>query len=224
MALCTSCGNQVEESASFCTSCGKPMPAAAHPSAAVTATRPVCSACGAQVDHDSVFCNECGTRLDEQPPPIAEVVPVVAAAAPPALETAPPSLTAFCTNCGTSLDPGTGFCTNCGQPVAGSANKVPDLTSRVAPATPALETEQTARVNEVAATSITPKSTEAPAQLRCRVSKRHQPQAPLHRWPNLIPLNRLQSNQRRKLLLHFTPRPATIRPLSPEGVRSASSF
>jgi len=140
------------------------MPAAAHPSAAVTATRPVCSACGAQVDHDSVFCNECGTRLDEQPPPIAEVVPVVAAAAPPALETAPPSLTAFCTNCGTSLDPGTGFCTNCGQPVAGSANKVPDLTSRVAPATPALETEQTARVNEVAATSITPKSTEAPAQ------------------------------------------------------------
>ena len=31
MAVCTSCGNQVEESASFCTSCGKPMPAAAQP-------------------------------------------------------------------------------------------------------------------------------------------------------------------------------------------------
>ena len=69
MALCTSCGNEVDESASFCTSCGKAMPAAAHPSAAVSATRPVCSSCGAQGDPGSLFCTECGKRL------IAEATP-----------------------------------------------------------------------------------------------------------------------------------------------------
>ena len=88
MALCTSCGNQVEESASFCTSCGKPMPAAAHPSAAVSVARPVCSSCGAQGDPDSLFCTECGKRLDAEPEPVAEAAPAVAATAPLAVETA----------------------------------------------------------------------------------------------------------------------------------------
>ena len=78
MAVCTSCGNQVEESASFCTSCGKPMPAVAQPSAAITVTRPVCSSCGAQADPGSVFCTECGKRLDAQPVPVDEAAPAVA--------------------------------------------------------------------------------------------------------------------------------------------------
>ena len=86
MALCTSCGNQVEESASFCTSCGKPMPAAAQPSAAVTVARPVCSSCGAQADPGSVFCTECGKRLDAQPASVDEAAPAIAVAAPPAAE------------------------------------------------------------------------------------------------------------------------------------------
>lgn len=124
MALCTSCGDQVEESASFCTSCGKPMPASAQPSAAVTVTRPVCSSCGAQGDPDSVFCIECGLPLGTQSAPIAEAVPVSNEAAPAPLAAEPvakPSAIASCTSCGTKLEPGTGFCTNCGQPVASSS-------------------------------------------------------------------------------------------------------
>ena len=132
MALCTSCGNQVEESASFCTSCGKPMPAAAHPSAAVTVTRPVCSSCGAQADPGSVFCTECGKRLDAQAAPVAEAAPAVAAAAPLEAETASPTASpnAFCTSCGTKLEPGTGFCTNCGQPVSADQPDVPEPETR----------------------------------------------------------------------------------------------
>src|SRR5258708_4349421 len=83
MALCTSCGNAVEESASFCTSCGKPMPASVQPSAAVTMTRPVCSSCGAQGDPDSAFCTECGKRLAE---PLGEAGPISNAAATAPLE------------------------------------------------------------------------------------------------------------------------------------------
>src|ERR1041385_9543604 len=79
MALCTSCGNQVEESASFCTSCGKSMPAAAHPSTAVSVTRPVCSSCGAQGDPDSLFCTECGKRLGAESSPVVETGPAGAA-------------------------------------------------------------------------------------------------------------------------------------------------
>jgi hypothetical protein len=111
MALCTSCGNQVEESASFCTSCGHPMPAGVEPSAAVTVTRPVCSSCGAQVNPDSAFCTECGQRVATHPVPIKETAPVPTAAptiapiiaepvvvaplpAPVSVETAPAAVTA----------------------------------------------------------------------------------------------------------------------------------
>ena len=122
MALCTSCGNQVEESASFCTSCGKPMPAAAHPATAVTVARPVCSSCGVEADPDSVFCTECGTKLKAKPAKIDEAAPAIAATAPVEVETVPatPSTTASCTSCGSSLEPGTTFCTNCGEKVAAS--------------------------------------------------------------------------------------------------------
>jgi rRNA maturation endonuclease Nob1 len=126
MALCTSCGNQVEEPASFCTSCGKPMPAAAHPSATVTVTRPVCSSCGAQADPDSVFCTECGKRLDAQPASVAEVTHDIAAAAPleakTAAKTASPN--PVCMSCGTKIEPSTTFCTNCGQPASAALTNV----------------------------------------------------------------------------------------------------
>ena len=151
MALCTSCGNQVEESASFCTSCGKPMPAAAHPSAAVTVARQVCSSCGAQADPGSVFCTECGKRLDAQPASVDEAAPAVASTAPRAAETAvqAASPNPFCTSCGTKLEPGTGFCTNCGQPVTDESTKVPEQGRKVASAAPALEATQPVRVEPV---------------------------------------------------------------------------
>lgn len=79
MALCTSCGNQVEEFASFCTTCGHRMPAGVEPSAAVTVTRPVCSSCGAQADPDSAFCTECGQKIATEPVPVVDTVSVPAA-------------------------------------------------------------------------------------------------------------------------------------------------
>jgi Double zinc ribbon len=94
MALCTSCGKQVEESASFCTSCGKPMPGASQPSAAVTVTRPVCSSCGAQGNPDSAFCTECGQRLATRSAPIAEATPASNSGVSPAIaqsQIAPPA-------------------------------------------------------------------------------------------------------------------------------------
>ena len=95
MALCTSCGNQVGDAASFCTSCGQRMPSSDGATATITVTRPICSACGAQVDIGSVFCTNCGQRMaqpaviketaapSEAPPISAAAAPVMAAAAPP---------------------------------------------------------------------------------------------------------------------------------------------
>ena len=153
MALCTSCGNQVEESASFCTSCGKSMPAAAHPSAAVSATRPVCSSCGAQTDPGSLFCTECGKRLDAQTTAAESVpAPAVAATAPLAGEpTVAPAPIAFCTNCGSKLEPGTGFCTNCGQPLVSSSAVASAPTTNVATPAPAPETTQPVHIEPVIA-------------------------------------------------------------------------
>ncbi len=76
MALCTSCGSQVDDAASFCTSCGQRMPAALQPSAALTAARSVCSACGAQADPGFAFCTNCGQRIAAQA--LAEPAPVPA--------------------------------------------------------------------------------------------------------------------------------------------------
>ena len=89
MALCTSCGSQVDDAASFCTSCGRRMPAASQPSMAVTAAPSVCSACGAQADPGFAFCTNCGQRIAAQaladPAPAASVAEPIAAAtaAPP---------------------------------------------------------------------------------------------------------------------------------------------
>ena len=152
MVVCTSCGNQVEESASFCTSCGKPMPAAAHPSAAVTVARPVCSSCGAQADPGSVFCTGCGKRLEAEPVPVDEAAPAAAAAAAP-LEAEPAAPTAspdpFCTSCGAKVEPGTHFCTNCGQPAADESTNVAAPETNVVPAAPAVEATQPVAVEPV---------------------------------------------------------------------------
>ena len=153
MALCTLCGNQVEESASFCTSCGKPMPAAAHPSAAVTVTPTVCPSCGAQGDPDSLFCTACGKRLNAEPARVAEVVPA-AATAPLAAETVAQTLSPnpFCTSCGTKLEPGTDFCTNCGQPASAALANAAAPETHVAPATPTLEATQPVIIDPISAT------------------------------------------------------------------------
>jgi len=163
MALCTSCGNQVEESASFCTSCGKPMPAAAHPSAAVSVARPVCSACGAQAEPGSVFCTECGTPLNTQAAPVAEAAHDVATDAPLEAKTAAPAALTnpFCTSCGARLEPGTAFCTNCGQPASASLVNAAAPETHIAPATPTLEATQPVILDPISATqaSAMPTST-----------------------------------------------------------------
>lgn len=181
MALCTSCGNQVEESASFCTSCGKSMPAAAHSSTAVSVTRPVCSSCGAQGDPGSLFCTECGKRLSAQAEPVEEAAPTVAATVTPMSEDAPavaavdtPAVatapattlpTAFCINCGSKLEPGNGFCTNCGQPANSSSVAAPETAVKVAAPSPAPEATQPVRLESAASSD-----TRADAA----------PQAPIH--------------------------------------------
>jgi hypothetical protein len=165
MALCTSCGNQVEESASFCTSCGKPMPAAAKPSAAVTVARPVCSSCGAQADPGSVFCTECGKPLTAQPAPVTQAVPAVAVvASPTAVDPVPatPSPTASCTNCGSKLEPGTTFCANCKQPVAGGPTNVAPSETKVAIPAPAFAATQPVRVEPILATPASTEKTDDP--------------------------------------------------------------
>jgi|SRR5579859_3118306 len=79
MALCTSCGSEVAEAASFCTSCGQRMPSSNGATATITVTRPICSSCGAQVDLGSVFCTSCGQRM-AQPAVIEETAPSPASA------------------------------------------------------------------------------------------------------------------------------------------------
>ena len=81
MALCTSCGNQVSDAASFCTSCGQRMPSSSGATATITVTRPTCSACGAQVDPGSVFCTNCGQRM-AQPAIIEDTAPAPSQAPP----------------------------------------------------------------------------------------------------------------------------------------------
>jgi double zinc ribbon protein/zinc ribbon protein len=161
MAVCASCGNQVEESASFCTSCGKPMAAAAHPSAAITVARPVCSSCGAQADPGSVFCTGCGKRLDAEPVPVDEAIPAVAAAIPLEAETTAPtaSLNPFCTSCGTKIEAGSSFCTNCGQPAAVGSTNVPAPETKVVPAVSEVETTQPVRVEPVTAAPVSAEQT-----------------------------------------------------------------
>src|ERR1041385_5906485 len=110
MALCTSCGSEVDESASFCTSCGQRMPSS-NQAATITVTRPVCSSCGAQVAADSVFCTNCGQRMAQPAvieetapnPAKAEVASIAAAAAPPLAIDAKPTpaaSSAVCRSCG----------------------------------------------------------------------------------------------------------------------------
>jgi hypothetical protein len=167
MALCTSCGNEVAGSASFCTSCGQRQVAgarAANPQPAA-ATSAVCSSCGAQLDASSAFCTACGQRRssDRPAPPVetasAVAIPLAAAAASmPAAAPAPPSLssaTAFCTACGTKLEPGIRFCTGCGQPTPENSMAAPERTASVAPM---IQTPEATQLG-----SVTPAPTAAAA-------------------------------------------------------------
>jgi rRNA maturation endonuclease Nob1 len=146
MALCTSCGNEVADSANFCTSCGQPMPVVAQPAVAPSRAAAVCPSCGAQVDGGNAFCTSCGQRLHSQPEPKAEAAP---AAAP---ETLPPasaaaaeeivSPSAVCTSCCANLEPGTRFCTSCGQPAPESSRIAADQKSSETPVTQQPEADQ----------------------------------------------------------------------------------
>src|SRR6476646_3374096 len=78
MAVCTSCGNQVEESASFCTSCGKRLeaepvpvdqaapavttavPLEAETTAPTASPNPFCTSCGTKIEPGTSFCTNCG--------------------------------------------------------------------------------------------------------------------------------------------------------------------
>lgn len=173
MALCTSCGNQVEESASFCTSCGRRMPAGAQPSAAVTVKQSVCLSCGAQADPDFSFCTNCGQRIAAQtiaeaspaqttfePDPVAAVAPLPMAVDASPIPAAPTrsSSSTICASCGTKLEPGTSFCTRCGQPTAGSSAVASEPVTSVAPAAQALEATPPASAEPV----ITPPASAEP--------------------------------------------------------------
>lgn len=86
-----------------------------------------CTNCGKPVADDAAFCTNCGKALNAaQPAPVAEPAPVVEEApvvetpvAAPAEEAAPVAEApkAFCTQCGTELNPGATFCTSCGKAV-----------------------------------------------------------------------------------------------------------
>lgn len=96
MALCASCGSEVDDAASFCTACGQRMPAAVQPAATVTAAPSVCSACGAQADPGFAFCTNCGQRIAAQalvePAPVPAAVDITkstAASTPPAVDASP---------------------------------------------------------------------------------------------------------------------------------------
>ncbi|HEY2114398.1 MAG TPA: zinc ribbon domain-containing protein [Candidatus Angelobacter sp.] len=87
MALCTSCGSEVDESASFCTSCGQRMPSS-NQAATITVTRPICSSCGAQVASGSVFCTNCGQPTSGSGAVTAAPPPSVVSQTPRAIESA----------------------------------------------------------------------------------------------------------------------------------------
>jgi Double zinc ribbon len=182
MALCTSCGSEVDDAASFCTSCGQRMPAGLQPAAAVTAPRSVCSACGAQADPGFAFCTNCGQRiaaeaLAEPAPGPAVDEPIATADAAPVSVDAPPtpgpplpvdeqpmpanpsasSSTAACSSCGTALPLDSRFCTSCGQPAsAGDTITAVPVASAVLPSQRAIDfaSPEPAKVPIAAKTAI----------------------------------------------------------------------
>jgi hypothetical protein len=89
MAVCSSCGSDVNETLNFCTVCGQPMAKAAPaPAPAPTPAGMTCQSCGATVDPSSAFCTSCGQRLPAAAtPPVAQpdIAATVQVAAAPAL-------------------------------------------------------------------------------------------------------------------------------------------
>jgi hypothetical protein len=218
MTLCTSCGNQVEESASFCTSCGKPMPTAAHPSAAVMVARPVCSSCGAATDPGSIFCTECGQRLDVEPAPVAEA-PAVANAVPPSGEGASAtSPTAFCTNCGSKMEHGTGFCTNCGQPTTSSSVAASEPATNVATSGLTLKATQPVITNPINATPASTARTTADPLIAAPAPSRVESTPSVSPVP---PLVEDQTEHRPVVAAPINPTPVQPIPVEPGPVKAA---
>jgi Double zinc ribbon len=96
MAVCSSCGSEVDDSSNFCTSCGQPM-AKVQP-APTAGSGPVCPSCGKAVEGSSAFCTGCGKKLpapaSAAPTSITEpaAAPAPAAATPAAEQiVAPPA-------------------------------------------------------------------------------------------------------------------------------------
>lgn len=75
-----------------------------------------CGGCGEPADPDDRFCEACGRALREDPEPVAEPEPVVAAA--PAAEAAV-APAATCGACGTGTVGTDGYCDECGRRPAG---------------------------------------------------------------------------------------------------------
>src|SRR5690242_19290596 len=76
MPLCSSCGSQIDGSASFCTGCGKRMPAVAPSTSEVGPA--FCTSCANKLTPDTSFCTSCGQPVSAGPQPVPAAQPVVA--------------------------------------------------------------------------------------------------------------------------------------------------
>jgi hypothetical protein len=96
-----------------------------------------------------------------QPALVVETAPTVAAGVLPSAEAAPATTlsTAFCTNCGSKLEPGTGFCTNCGQPTINSSVAASEPSIKVATSVSAPQAAQPVQVESDMAAPATAEPT-----------------------------------------------------------------
>ena len=146
MALCASCGSDVDDAASFCTSCGQRMPSGNGATATITVTRPICSSCGAQVDRGSVFCTNCGQRM-AQPAVIEETAPSPAQAEPAPVASVVPETPR-------AID----------SARAGSATAPMAAKTAVAPPNPSVTTPEDAATQPAATPQIAPPIYAAPTE------------------------------------------------------------
>lgn len=140
--ICKKCGAILNEGMAFCSSCGAKAEIATVQN---VANENICVNCGAVLKENSKFCVKCGMKVENTPPvvePIAPVVePVVEPIAPvvePVVELIQPTLAEpqkteenngftiknVCKNCGADLKEGARFCIKCGTKVDESANTV----------------------------------------------------------------------------------------------------
>ena len=63
ITLCTSCGNEVDKSNSFCNKCGAKVQAEPAASTANEDNTLKCPSCNAKIEASTVFCSSCGTKV-----------------------------------------------------------------------------------------------------------------------------------------------------------------